>query len=224
MVNKKYSETIKKWDDIFANEALSFPKTKNLSNKTFNEGLEWLCSESKRVLDFGCGNGTVLFYCGLKGTQNHIGIDLSLGAITLANKGKGLAPGGEYQFIHGGIEELKHIPENSLDGVVLSNIVDNLYPQDGIDLLVETKRILKPGGKVLLKTNPYMTLDQQKQWGIKVIRGNLLDDGFILWNQTTLEWKKLFSEYFIIKKVEEVYYEDHNTTNRLFYLVNSKNK
>jgi arsenite methyltransferase len=55
------------------------------------------------------------------------------------------------------VEELEAIADGAFDGVVLSNIIDNLIPQDAIKVLTEVKRILKVSGKVSVKLNPFLT-------------------------------------------------------------------
>ena len=86
--------------------------------------------------------------------------------------------------------------------------------------MTEIKRILKKNGRILLKLNPYLTAEQIKAWNIRVISGNLLDDGMILWNQTTEEWNDFLSARFQIVHYEDIYYEEHNQYNRMYLLVN----
>lgn len=78
-------------------------------------------------------------------------------------------------------------------------------------------RVLKKQGKVLIKLNPYLTKEQIKEWNIEVIKDNVLDDGLILWNNTTKDWEKIIGQYFGIKKKQNVYYEQYDQYNRLFW-------
>ena len=78
-----------------------------------------------------------------------------------------------------------------MDSAILSNIIDNLYPDDAISVLEEIKRILKKNGKLLVKLNPFISDEQIEEYGIKKISGNLLDDGMILWNNTNEEWEDI---------------------------------
>ena len=57
----------------------------------------------------------------------------------------------EFDFKVGEVNSLNDIPDSSLMGVILSNIVDNLIPEDSIKLLVQIKRILKQDGKIFYK-------------------------------------------------------------------------
>lgn len=96
------------------------------------------------------------------------------------------------------MEKLEATVDQAFDGIILSNIIDNLLPQDTIIVLTETRRILKPGGKVLVKLNPYLTDNQIMGWNIKIIEKNFLDDRLYLWNQSTEEWTELLEKYFSI--------------------------
>ena len=81
------------------------------------------------------------------------------------------------------------------------------------------ERVLKENGKVLVKVNPYVTTEQISEWNIKVVKDNLLDDGLILWNNTTDEWIKFFERKFDIRQYEEIYYPEYEQYNRMFWLV-----
>ena len=66
--------------------------------------------------------------------------------------------------------------------------------------------------------NPFITEEQIKEWDIKVIENNFLDDGLYLWNQTDKEWFKTFDEYFNVIKNYDICYKEHNQTNRIYLL------
>ncbi|MGM9523574.1 MAG: methyltransferase domain-containing protein [Faecousia sp.] len=214
----KYDSSIDQWDNIFSAETPAFPRARLSGNTAFDKGLEWLTENTTSVLDFGCGNGIVLFLCALHGTATHIGIDLSAQAIRNAEAAARVAPCGEFHFECGSLEVLRRMESSSVDAVILSNIMDNLYPEDAAAVLTEVKRILRTNGKLLLKLNPYITAAQIESWGIRVIEGNLLDDGMLLWNQTTPEWDAFLGARFHIERFENIYYEEHAQYNRMYLL------
>lgn len=216
----KYDKCIKQWDEIFSKASLKFPTKKESGNKIFDKGLEWLTKDSDTVLDFGCGNGTVLFWCSLYGTKKHIGIDLSKQAIENAKVRSEKSLKGEFNFKCGGVESLKDIKTESVDAAVLSNIIDNVYPEDATVILTEIKRILKKNGKVLVKLNPYITDEEIKEQNIKIVDKNVLDDGMILWNNTTEEWNDFLESKFYIEHYEDIYYEEYEQYNRMYLLSN----
>ncbi len=217
-MNEKYNRCIKQWDEIFSKESTKAPEKPSSGNAALDKALDWLCTDTESILDFGCGNGSMLFLCALRGTRQHVGVDLSENAIENAQKRSEALSTGDFSFLFGGVEQLERMDSASTDAIVLSNIVDNLYPDDALILLSECKRALKPMGKVLIKLNPHLTQQQINDWNIHVIEGNLLDDGLLLWNNTTEEWREIFERYFHIARFAEIYYPEHEQTNRLFLL------
>lgn len=214
----RYGKCIEFWDGIFSKETSALPKKKETGNAEFDKGLEWLTEGASSVLDFGCGNGTVLFLCNKYGTTVHIGIDLSPQAIKSAVEKSRTVEKGNFRFICGGAEALKEICDGSVDCAVLSNIIDNLYPDDAVRVLDEIGRILKKNGKLLVKLNPYITDRQKEEYGIKTVSGNLLDDGLLLWNNTNDEWENIFASRFSMIRYTEIYYEEYEQSNRMYLL------
>ncbi len=214
-----YQRCIAFWDNVFSEESDTIPSEASSGNEAFDDAISWLVKDSERVIDFGCGNGIMLFYCALNGTKVHCGIDLSEQAILTARKKAANMMFGAFEFRQGGLETLVDFPDALFDAVILSNIIDNLYPEDAMMLLLACARILNKNGKLLVKLNTFIKQEQIAEWDIKTISGNLLDDGLLLWNQTTDQWRAIFQEHFIIVNESEIYYPEHNQTNRIFYLI-----
>lgn len=105
-----------------------------------------------------------------------------------------------------------------MDSAILSNIIDNLYPDDAICVLEEVRRILKKDGKLLVKLNPLITDDQIVACGIKKISDNLFDDGMLLWNNTNEEWDSILGSRYSIIDYKEIYYEEYDQINRMYLL------
>lgn len=221
MTDKKaeYAKCIGFWNEVFAREVPVFPKAAKTGIEEFDAGIAWLADGSESVLDFGCGNGTLLFICRNLGTKTHIGIDLSEQAIKSAVERSRAVQNENFSFINGGTEQLKNIADNSVAAAILSNILDNLYPDDAVFALGEIHRLLKRGGKLLVKLNPFLSEKQIKEWNIKTIDGNLLDDGLLLWNNTDAEWERLFGEKFSTVAKKEIYYKEAEQTNRMYLLL-----
>lgn len=171
MTDKKaeYAKCIGFWNKVFAREVPVFPKAAKTGIEEFDAGIAWLADGSESVVDFGCGNGTLLFICRNLGTKAHIGIDLSEQAIKSAVERSRAVQNENFSFINGGTEQLKRIADNSVDAAILSNILDNLYPDDAVSALDEIHRLLKSGGKLLVKLNPFLSEKQIKEWNIKTI-------------------------------------------------------
>jgi len=207
------------WDSVFSQEDSSVPIDGRTGYDALDDAIAWLSGGSRRILDFGCGNGTMLFICARIGTTDHVGIDLSREAILCAQRKAAKMKIGSFLFHQGGVEALSPFSEASFDAIILSNILDNLYPEDAMLLLDECTRILKTGGKVFVKLNPYLSQEQISEWKIKTIVGNLLDDGLLLWNNSTEQWREILTGHFVIEREGEVYYPEHEQTNRLFCLL-----
>lgn len=219
IMNSKYDKCVKQWNEIFSRINVESSFKLSSGNEALDKELIWICNGTHSILDFGCGNGSMLFLCAMNGSKFNIGIDLSETATEYARQKAEKMPSAEFIFIAGSIEKLKKFEDTSVDAVILSNIIDNLYPEDAEVLISEIERILKVNGKVLVKLNPYITMEQIKEWNIKIIKDNLLDDGLILWNNTTEQWGNFLESKFIIDHFTEIYYPEHEQFNRVFGLV-----
>lgn len=217
-----YDRIAEYWDKIFKDTEITTISSKSIGHDDLDEALDWLCQDSVSILDFGCGSGIWLFKCSFRGTKTHLGIDISEEGIKVARELQKVNKKETFNFTAGGVEKLESVAGGSFDGVILSNVIDNLIPSDAIKALEEVKRILKRNGKLLVKLNPFITDEQIKEWNIKIIDKNFLDDGLYLWNQTTEEWTELFENYFSIVKYKEIYFPKYEQFNRLFLLCNNK--
>jgi ubiquinone/menaquinone biosynthesis C-methylase UbiE len=105
--------------------------------------------KGKRVLDVGCGRGEVVLYCLGQGAEAY-GVDYSADALLLARQGAGDEPG-HYQRA-----DARHLPfqNESFDVALMLDIVEHLYPADLAASLVDVRRVLKPGGVLIVHTMP----------------------------------------------------------------------
>ncbi|OPJ58234.1 class I SAM-dependent methyltransferase [Clostridium oryzae] len=150
-MNNKYDKCINEWNDIFSKEVPNAPTKSTSGNEVFDKGIKWICTGTKKIIDFGCGNGTALFLCAINGTQYNIGIDLSEKGIESAKKRAEQMLKGEFHFVQGSIDILKNIDDSYVDAVILSNIIDNLYPDDTEVLINEVEHWCSENGKHCLK-------------------------------------------------------------------------
>ena len=217
-MQNRYGKMIAYWDTIFDKEEISIPVNSKIGIDKLDKALDWLCEDSNSIIDFGCGNGRLCFSAAMRGVKHLLGIDLSERAINKALISAMLIPDQEIRFEHGDVYDLQSVESQSFDGAIMSNVIDNLYPDDAEKVLFEIARILKPFGKVFLKVNSWLTPEEIKVNQIEVLEGDLLDDGLLLLNKTTEEWKTIFGRYFIVENFEELYYPEFDQTNRIFYL------
>ncbi len=216
-MDKKYSGFIKKENEFYQSVTkISVPDDGKSRYEELDIALDWLASGTEKVLDFGCGAGTMLFVAGAKGVKECVGIDLAEEGIGLCRKRAKLAKKGRYEFMIGSLDKLKELSSDQFDGIIVSNILDNLYPDDAKALMEEIVRVAKKKAKLFVKVNPFITAEQIKKWNIKKIEGNLYDDGLLLWNQTNGEWEKFLDEYVSERKYMDIYFPEEDQHNRMY--------
>lgn len=153
------------------------------------------------------------------------GIDISYEAIQLGNEtAKFNNLDNTMEFLCGGIEALRNIKDNCFGSIILSNIIDNITPEDAELVVQNISRILKTQGKVLLKVNPNLSQEELDKEGAKLVDNNFYveSDGIYFWNLGTSEWNKFLEKYFEISEYKEIYFEEFNQYNRLFLLTSNK--
>ena len=222
MSGSRYDRYIRQSDEIFAAEAAHVSSVASTGNAALDAALDWLTEGAQSVLDFGCGNGVALFFCALRGTRRHLGIDLSRKGIESALLRAEKMPCGEYAFAVGGVETLEKIADRSFDSMLMMNILDNLYPDDAQALLRHAARVLKPGGRALIKLNPYITAERIREWKLRVIEDNLLDDGLLLWNNTDDAWRRIILETLRVVEKREVYFPEYQLQERMFLAIRAE--
>lgn len=219
----EYKDTEKFWDDIFDNEKNERDLKKPISVEDIEEGLRWLSKDSNSIIDFGCGNGSLLLRTGWLSEADLVGIDISKEAVNSAERialDNGLDD--RSRFVCGGVSELSQFEEDEFDAGILSNVVDNLLPEDARKLLLEYHRIIESDGRILLKLNDYIHPDKLEEWGSEEISEDFYkeDTGLYFWNLTDEVVEDLLSEYFIIEKKVIVEFKEHDQVNRMYYLRN----
>ncbi len=108
-----------------------------------------------KVLDIGCGRGELVLWAAAKGADA-VGIDYSLDAIKLAQlalkkRKKELKGKASFQLVDG--NELKY-PSNTFDLVIMTEILEHLYPEEQAKITKNINKILKPGGQLFFHTAP----------------------------------------------------------------------
>src|SRR6056297_1987906 len=147
-MSKKYKKTKEFWETIFA-KVPGYNPLNQLDNNRIENAIQWISESSKKVLEFGTGNGRVISRCLYYGVENIYGIDISTKGIEIANsimKENNLTESAK--FNSGSVKSLKKYKNNEFDGIILFNIIDNLYPSDVEFILKESYRILNKSGKV----------------------------------------------------------------------------
>lgn len=214
-----YQKYIDKENEYYSALQVGQPSNGEITPNVLNDSLDWLCEDGDSILDFGCGSGGLLFCCSFRGVRKLVGIDLAADGVRYAEKCAAFLPESEFIFLHGSFEKLVTMPDACIDGLILSNILDNMRPADALAALQECVRCLKPGGRALVKLNSYLSAEQIREWNISVLDGDLLDDGMLLWNQTDETWLERLCCNFTEVNQKDIFYEEYDMHNRLFLCV-----
>ncbi len=148
------------------------------------EGCAYFAPGGARVLDVGCGSGVVLY--NLRDKYDVLcGLELSAERVRTAQQ---TLDGLDAEVRAGNIETGVDYPDASFDTIVLSDVIEhivNLWPA-----MEEMKRLLRPGGQVVLTTPNVASLRRR----LMLLRGEFpstaaADEGFAVRTQHELHDK-----------------------------------
>ena len=112
----------------------------------------WLkASDRGRLLDVGCGNGRFLAQMRDLGWEV-MGIEPDPKAVSIAKEHFGL------EVFQGTLEEAG-FPDSSFDAIAMNHVIEHV--PDPIGLLAECRRVLKPGGKLVVVTPNIQSLGRR---------------------------------------------------------------
>ena len=101
--------------------------------------------KTARILDLGCGHGTLIHFALKAGYSNIQGVDVSPQQIRLAHKlGISKVQQGDL------VETLKTIPPASLDAVVTFDVIEHFTKDELIELVDSINEVLKRGGRWII--------------------------------------------------------------------------
>jgi len=117
---------------------------------TFRRALEYIQpGTGQRILDMGCGRGEMARACHIAGADV-VGMDYSKDATSLAKDFVGVGRVLQASGTH------LPFPSDSFDWVIMLQFVEHLSEDDMASCLNETRRVLRPKGKLLILTdNPW---------------------------------------------------------------------
>ncbi len=136
------------YNDLFERRGAYFHKWVTLKNRTYLEHARRInnfIDKTGIVLDLGCGDCYITNILSKK--SDVLGTDISQKALKL---GKSIYP--NLKLLTGSAIAIP-LKGNSVDFVTTSKIIEHLTPEDAETMLKEIRRVLKPGGKLVLSTS-----------------------------------------------------------------------
>src|SRR3989344_4041830 len=103
------------------------------------------------ILDAGCGTGNLMFEIAARvKLKKIIGLDYSTVALEIARKKASMLGVKGLDFKQGSLAQPLQFPENFFDVIVMNNVLYTLVPEIRDSTIREFKRILKPGGQLIM--------------------------------------------------------------------------
>ena len=136
LIETEYNRAVNLWNETYSECKLVDLKGKPLSvEPMFDICLDIFASKCKKVLDFGCGTGDIIFQCYEFGNTGYgLGVDVSETGINYATKMAKLNNYDNLEF-KGGLMFVKLNPyyeEGYLESFGFKPIANNLFEEDGV--------------------------------------------------------------------------------------------
>ena len=101
----------------------------------------------KRIIDFGCGDGALLYFTKQQGYQNVSGYDASAEQVQIA-KSLGL----EQIYLNNALLAASELPNHAADLIVSFDVIEHMTKEEVLTFSQAVYRILSPGGKWIIHT------------------------------------------------------------------------
>ena len=116
-----------------------------------NERVIKLASGGKRLLDLGCGFGDML-YLMRSGYEDLYGVDPSDAMVKQSQSNLEARSVENPFFIQRGLAETLDYDDEFFDTILMLDVYEHVRPEVRVQVLSDVRRLLKPGGELLLAT------------------------------------------------------------------------
>lgn len=181
--------------------------------------LEDFLLESNKVLDFGFGDGRMLFSMNLIASKDYYAIEKGEDIVNYMKK-KVEDNNLNIKVFNGGIKQLEKFEDEFFDRIVVSNVLDVIEKKESDDILKEFKRVLSKTGLIFLKLNPSLTHDELLKMGFLCFKDNMYSKNgiFRARNLSTTMWENELEKDFIVLKKDTVEWQAPLFYDRVFIL------
>jgi SAM-dependent methyltransferase len=111
--------------------------------------LDAMSSSARRILDIGCGDGTLTYRLAQR-AERVWGIDDSLLPLRLARGEFDRRPGPRRPLLTNADARVLPFPDEAFDCVVMADVIEHISAPDAV--MSEAHRVLRKGGQILLTT------------------------------------------------------------------------
>lgn len=221
---KEYTNALEFWNNWFGKMTPQVFDQVVLGNAMLEKELTEISTNTKSVLDFGCGGGWASHFMAKVGNCPYImAIDCAENSVKFAletAKISGIED--KITFCVKTDDYLFSAEEGSFDALFSSNVLD-VVPLDVADRMISGfSRILHQNGKALIMLNPYLDKEYAEKLGmVEFLPNTFSKDGNLRCvNLSDNEWIEHFSAHFVVEKTEKFNFEGepNQHARRLFVL------
>jgi ubiquinone/menaquinone biosynthesis C-methylase UbiE len=123
------------------------------------------------LVDVGCGRGELLVEALRAGAARAVGVEYAPAAVALARRTLAAADAGPGAEVRLADARALPLPDASADVLTLLDVVEHLSAAELAGALAEARRVLRPGGHLLVHTMPNRTIYTVTYRALRALRG-----------------------------------------------------
>lgn len=106
------------------------------------------------LVDVGCGRGELLAQAARLGAARAVGVEYAPAAVALARETIARADASDVAEVHQADARALPVADATADAATMLDVVEHLAPAELKTALTEVRRVLRPGGRLLVHTMP----------------------------------------------------------------------